>query len=307
MSDGTGVGPGPGPAPAPAPPTPGAGEGPGTTGAAASGAVGAWQDGWTMAMGTLTAVPTPPPSRIDRDVAGRAMALAPVAALVPGGAAALVGLVATVLHVQPLVAAALAVTAAVLANRAFHLDGLADTVDGLAASYDRQKALRIMRTGDSGPAGVCALVLVLAVQVAATAQLLGRPGPWGVGGAVAVACGFSLGRLALVLLCREGVPAARPDGLGVVVAQSVPTTRALGVTAAAVAGHAVLVGCATGDVLTGVLGPVLAVALLVPLVLALVHRVVARLGGISGDVLGAGVEIATAAALVVLAAVVAPA
>ena len=55
-----------------------------------------------------------------------------------------------------------------------HLDGLADVVDGLGAGWDRERALEVMRRGDMGPMGAAAIVLVLLVQAAAVAHLLGE-------------------------------------------------------------------------------------------------------------------------------------
>src|SRR5699024_7478198 len=112
----------------------------------------------------------------------------------------------------PLAVAALAIGLFALGNRGLHLDGLADTADGLAASYDRERALRIMRTGDCGPAGVATLLFVLLLQCAALAGSLAP------GHGVTVAVGVLAGRAVLPLCCVRGVPAARQDGLGTTVA-----------------------------------------------------------------------------------------
>lgn len=242
-------------------------------------------DGLRMAMGTLTAVPVPPPSRIDRTVAGVAMLLAPVAGLVPGLAAAAVAWLAGAAGASPLLGAALAIGTVALATRGLHLDGLADTADGLTAAYDRERALDVMRRGNTGPAGAGALVLVLLVQVAALAQALEWFGP------AAAAVGVATGRAALMIGCARGVPAARPGGLGATVSGTVPR-------AAAVLGLA-LVAAAAG-LLTGPYGAA-GVAVAAIAVVVLLARAVQRLGGITGDVLGASVETATTAALITLA------
>ena len=59
------------------------------------------RDAWLLATGTLTAVRVPPPGRVDRSVAGLAMALAPVAAVPLGVAAALVVLLGNVVGLPP--------------------------------------------------------------------------------------------------------------------------------------------------------------------------------------------------------------
>ncbi|WP_410571565.1 adenosylcobinamide-GDP ribazoletransferase [Amycolatopsis sp. cmx-4-61] len=238
-----------------------------------------------MAVGTLTTVPVPAPRVIDRRVAGGAMLLAPLAALPLAVAAGLVVAAGHAVRLPSLATAALALGAVALGSRGLHLDGLADTADGLGASYDRAKALDVMRRGDSGPTGVATLVLVLLVQVGA---LTTAAGP------VTAAAGVLIGRCTLSLACARGVPSARPEGLGATVAGSVPRTAALAVGVAAAGLAALLPG------LPWWRGP-LSVVLAYAVTGALLWRCTKRLGGVTGDVLGAGVEVAVAAALLALA------
>ena len=174
-------------------------------------------DGLKLSFGTLTVIPVPAPSHIDRAVAGRAMALAPLTQLPLVGVLILWGWVVREVPVPPLVAAASTLVAVTLATRGMHLDGLADTADGLSASYDRVKALEVMRRGNIGPSGVAAVVLVLLVDAAALASLLatGR-------GVVLVCLSLIASRQLLAWGCAAGVPSARPEGLGATVAGSVP-------------------------------------------------------------------------------------
>ena len=243
-------------------------------------------DGVRLAVGTLTAVPVPAPRRIDRNVAAVAMTLAPLAGLVPGLAAGATAWAAGTLGASALVAAALALGVVALTTRGLHLDGLADTADGLAAAYDRERALAVMRRGDTGPAGAATLVLVLLVQATALAQALGRFGP------AAAVVGVVAGRAALTLGCTRGVPSARPEGLGATVAGAVPRTATALVTVAVAAAAALVVGDARGAA-----APAAGLAV----VALLLVRVTRRLGGVTGDVLGACVETATTATLVTLA------
>jgi adenosylcobinamide-GDP ribazoletransferase len=184
---------------------------------------------------------------------------------------------------------AVAVAAAeALVTRAMHLDGLADTADGLSAGYDATSSLRAMKASDIGPSGVAAVVLVLLGQVASLAVLL--PSPEGTALAVLA---WLWSRHAVAWACRSGVPAAQPSGLGAMVAGSVPplllavATLAC-TTVAAVVG--VSVGAAWWHLLVGALAAVLAG-------LAVVARCRRRLGGVTGDVLGAVVEVALTAGL----------
>jgi adenosylcobinamide-GDP ribazoletransferase len=243
-------------------------------------------DALRLTFGTLTAVRVTAPRRIDRRVGALAMILAPLAGLVPGLTAGAVAWGVASAGGAPLLAAALALGAATLVTRGLHLDGLADTADGLSAAYDRDRALDVMRRGDTGPAGAAALVLVLLVQVAALAQAIDRHGP------VAVVVAVVAGRTALAIACRRGVPSARPEGLGATVAGSVhPAAVLLGPAVTAAAAWS-----AIGD-----LSGAAAVGAAAVAVLILLARSVRRLGGVTGDVLGACVETATTTAAVTLA------
>jgi adenosylcobinamide-GDP ribazoletransferase len=240
-----------------------------------------------MAVGTLTVVPVRAPV-VDRVTAGRAMVLAPLVGLLLWLPVTALLWLAGEAGLSPLLAAALGVGLLALFTRAMHLDGLADTADGLGSGRPSDGALEVMRRGDVGPFGVVALLLVLLVQVAALAQLVSAGhGGLGVGAALVVS------RLALPLACLRGIPAARPDGLGSVVAGSVSRPMALVAALLAVAALAALAAATRAD-------PVLpAVALLGLLAgIAVGWRAVRRLGGITGDVLGALVEVTLTAALV---------
>jgi adenosylcobinamide-GDP ribazoletransferase len=249
-------------------------------------------DAARLAVGTLTVVPVRPPRTVDPAVAGWAMAVAPLvgAGLAAGGAAALwlLGLAAS----PPLLAASLVLGLLTLLTRGMHLDGLADTADGLGSGRPAAAALEVMRRGDVGPFGVVTLVLVLLVQVTALGALLDA----GVGG-VGLLLALVVSRLVLPVLCWRNVPAARDSGLGRGVAGSVDPARIL--VALALATGVLVVPVAVGAL---DLGPALAAALLALLAGALVAgHAVRRLGGVTGDVLGAGVETTFATALTVLA------
>ena len=247
-------------------------------------------DGLRLAVGTLTAVPVGPPARTDRSTARVAMLLAPVAVLPLGLAAAAVGAVGVAVSLPAPVVAVLLVGVVALGSRGLHLDGLADTADGLGSGYHRDRALDVMRRGNTGPMGVSTLLLVLLAQVAAAATVLSRP--WG---AVAIAVLVCLSRTALFLACAAGVPAARPNGLGAAVAGVVPRAAA-GIGLLLAAGVAAFALVITGS--RWWLG-IVAVVVAAAVTAGLLARCVRRFGGITGDVLGAAIEIDLAALLVV--------
>ena len=237
-------------------------------------------DGLRLAISLLTIVPvTRAPDQLA--AAARAMVWAPVVGLLLGLAAAGTMAASETAGHPPLLAAVLGVTALAFLTRGLHLDGLADTADGLGTGRPAPDALAVMRTGDVGPFGVVSLVLTLVIQVAAAAQA----------GPLALLAAATVGRVAMTAACRRGVPAARADGLGALVASSVRPLHAALLAFVALAAAVPL----------GWLGP-LAVAGGLLAGELLLWRCVRRLGGITGDVLGAVCEIAVAATLVVLAA-----
>ncbi len=250
-----------------------------------------------LSLGTLTAFPTKPPGTVDRGVGSWAMTLAPpVGALLSMVAAGFVWLLARG-PASPMLVAALTIGLLALLTRGIHLDGLADTVDGLGSAKPPAAALEVMRRSDVGPFGVVTLLLVLLAQTAALAQAVAREQ-----GAVALVLALVVSRLLLPMVCSRGIPAARPAGLGRLVAGSVSGLQLLvAVTIAGVvlAGTWALAQAAAGA--PGPLGPASAglVALLAGALLC--RHCVRRLGGVTGDVMGACVEASFTAALVTLA------
>ena len=227
-----------------------------------------------------------------------AMAWAPAVGLLLGVIASAVLLVADhPLGTGPLTAAGLAIGSLALLSRGLHLDGLADLADGLASGKPAPEALDIMRRSDIGPLGTVTLILTLLIQVAALSQA--ESAGHGRGPAALIAAVVT-GRLALTWACRRGVAAARPDGLGALVAESVRPAIPAAATAATLAAAAAAV-VISAAVVGKPLGWTLPVAILAGLGAAFVvqRHAVRRLGGITGDVLGALAEIATTVTLVV--------
>jgi adenosylcobinamide-GDP ribazoletransferase len=243
--------------------------------------------GLLLALSWLTVLPVragaPPPA-----VAAAAIRWAPLVGALLGAAAGALLLGLTALAVPPLAGGLLAVGFLALATRGMHLDGLADTADGLGCYGPPERALAVMRGGSAGPFAVVTLIVVLGTQAVSLAALASR----GTGAVLAVALAAAAGRAGFGWVCRRGVPAARPGGLGATVAGSQPWwVAALWWVALAAAGYG----------LAGPRGP-LAVALAAAVVVALSRHTARRFTGMTGDVLGAASELATTAALLVLAA-----
>lgn len=248
--------------------------------------------GLRLSVTLLTVIPLRgPAAEPRRATVAAAMAWAPAVGLLLGSIAAAVLVTADRLFgAGPLTAAGLAVAALALMTRGLHLDGLADLADGLGSGQPAAIALDIMRRSDIGPFGIVTLVLTLVIQVGALAHAEAAGGSRGPAALIAAAV---TGRLALTWACRRGVAAARPSGLGAMVAGTVRPAVAAGITLAALAG-------AVSVVRTGLTLPLAVVAGLAA-AFVLQRHAVRRLGGITGDVLGALIETAATVALVVAA------
>lgn len=190
-------------------------------------------------------------------------------------------------------AALSAVAVAAYLTRGLHLDGLADVADGLGSGRPPQQAVAIMQRSDIGPFGVVALVLSLLLQVGLLDVLTAAHGWRGL--AVGLLVALPAGRAAALWSCRRGVPAAAGSKLGAWVAGSVASGAGAVVLAAL---------CGVAAVLTALLGspwPGLLAVFAACCAGALLERVARRrFGGITGDVLGASVEIGQTAALLTL-------
>lgn len=246
--------------------------------------------GLRLALSTFTVLPVPLGS-IDRRVGRAAMVTAPLVGALLGAVlgTAAVGLRAA--GASALLAAAVTVVLEVLLTRALHMDGIADTADALGSYRSGTEALAIMKRSDIGPFGVAAIVLVLLVEVSALVSILTWSWPHCVLAMTAIG---AAGRLAVTAACSTRVPAARKEGLGAMVASTVGPVQLA-------AASLLVMGLAVPVVAHRPWQGPLAVFLALIGVAALVRQATRRFGGVTGDVLGASVEVATVVVAVTLA------
>jgi adenosylcobinamide-GDP ribazoletransferase len=250
-----------------------------------------------MAISLFTAIPAGVSGTLDDDVAARAILWLPAIGLLLGGVGGGVMLGAGRLNATGpgrLLGAALAVAAIAVLTGGLHLDGLADTADGLGSRRPAADALEIMRRSDIGPMGVGALVLALLIQVTAVAAIPRLPLA-----TAALVLAEVTGRVSVVIATSS--PAARPGGFGALVAdRTTAAERAL--TASALACAVAAAGLTAGGPALAVRG--LAATLAGLLAGWLLQRTARRrLGGTTGDVFGAILQVSATTALVVAALV----
>lgn len=183
-----------------------------------------------------------------------------------------------------LLAATLAVALELAVTGALHVDGLADSVDGLAGR-DAGHSLEIMRDHALGVYGGSALALDLLAKTVALATLAE-------GGAVLpVVAAFAVSRAAPLPLAA-GLPYARPNGgTGRLLADRLGVRGAVGGLALAVA-----LAVATSGVRS--LATLACLAVVTVAVGVLARR---RIAGVTGDVMGAAIELTATLALIVAA------
>lgn len=234
------------------------------------------------ALGLLSRLPLPV---TDGARAAQAAWAYPLAGLVLGALAALVGIIATALGLPSLAVALLVLAALVMLTGAMHEDGLADTADGLWGGWDRAARLEIMRDSRIGTYGVVALVLSLAARGAALWMLYEISTS---AASLALLVSATLSRATMPVMMRA-LPHARTDGLSHRVGRVTTPTAALGA--------GVGIGIALLCLGTGLIAP-LVFAALVSFGLALIAK--RKIGGQTGDILGATQQLSEIAILFAL-------
>ncbi|HQY43248.1 MAG TPA: adenosylcobinamide-GDP ribazoletransferase [Paracoccaceae bacterium] len=207
----------------------------------------------------------------------------PVVGLVVGGISALIWWLALAIGLPPLPAAVLAVLAGTLATGGLHEDGLADLADGFGGGKDKTRRLEIMRDSRIGSYGALGIGFSLLLRVGALAGL--------------GACDGALALIALGAASRAMMPAAlhlmpaaREDGLG----------RAAG----GVGQRPALLALAIGFAALWLTGPaaLATAAAMVVAAIGLGWLALRRIGGQTGDVLGAMQQVAELAGWLALSA-----
>jgi len=183
----------------------------------------------------------------------------------------------------PTVAAALSAAALGQITGAFHHDGLADMADAFGGGWTQEQRLEILKDSRLGTYGVTALIFVIIVEIAALSALAG----WLAMAATAAAHMVSRAVASFMMIIARP---ARDSGLGVDYLQGLSRPAVIGVSLLVAAAVVALFGVVALPVIVGAYG---AGALVVRLAIS-------KIGGISGDVLGAVQQIAKIVTLVII-------
>ncbi|MES2667171.1 MAG: adenosylcobinamide-GDP ribazoletransferase [Pseudomonadota bacterium] len=209
----------------------------------------------------------------------------PLVGAVVGGLVAVAAATAQAIGLPAGVTAALVLALLAALTGGLHEDGLADTADGLFGGWTRDRRLEIMKDSRIGSYGALALIFVMLAKWSALVAIVTAEGL-----APALIAAGALSRAAMAVVMAS-LPPARDTGL------SRSVGRPGGKTAAVAVGLALVIGGAA-------IGPALLAALalitLTTTALALIAR--ARIGGQTGDILGATQQLADLAALTMIAA-----
>lgn len=245
----------------------------------------------TLAAATMLLTRVPVPVSTASVSPARAAALYPLVGAVIGAVVAGVAIGGG--HLWPvLIAATVAVAAEVVLTGALHLDGLADCADGMAGR-GREHRLQIMKDHTIGVYAGATLVVHLLLKVAALAGLLQALRPEEL---LLLLIGlYAASRGAMLPLARF-LPYARAEGTGRDVVEGLDARQlAIGLGLVLVAGAGVVWVRPWGALLMAV------VVVITTLVVGLLaHR---RLGGVTGDVLGASAELTLLAVMLAAVAV----
>ncbi|WP_457647001.1 adenosylcobinamide-GDP ribazoletransferase [Profundibacter sp.] len=211
----------------------------------------------------------------------------PLVGLIIGALAAALGWIALALGLSAPITAALVITAQVVMTGAMHEDGLADTFDGLWGGWDKERRLEIMKDSQIGTYGVIALVMSLMLRWTAITALIHS------GTLFMTLIAATLSRMPMVFIMAT-LPHARDGGLSASVGRAAKDTAGMALALA-------LLTIFIAPLPTGIFA--LIAATLAATAIALIA--LRKIGGQTGDILGASQQFAEIAALVTFATLLA--
>ncbi|MBN8532621.1 MAG: adenosylcobinamide-GDP ribazoletransferase [Rhizobiales bacterium] len=218
----------------------------------------------------------------------------PIAGLIIGVIGGLAGALAMLAGLSPMIAASLTLATLVIITGCFHEDGLADACDGLWGGMTPERRLEIMKDSRIGSYGAAGLALSLLIRFAALSELFRLMGPY---------AGLAIPAVASFSRAISFVPAAMLNPAatkGLAALAPMPGLRALPLPLAI--GGAVFAGtCLLLDLAPALWMAIAPLALVLMLAISLMRR---KIGGFTGDLLGATQQLAEMALLLTFAAAI---
>ncbi len=170
------------------------------------------------------------------------------------------------------IGAFLAVTTIIIVTGGLHLDGISDTFDGFLSARKKEKVLEIMKDSRVGTYGVVAIILDILLKYITVSQLEGNVPLY-----LALSCGN--GRLIAVLILSFAKN-ARPGGMGDMFSSSNPQKY-------------VIAGGIIYSIIILLINPLFLISIGISILAALImiYKAYKIIGGFTGDILGASIEI----------------
>ena len=249
------------------------------------GLISRWCREIVVAGAFLTRLPFSTNSPVKVSDLGSSVHMFPIVGSIAGSLGAAALWIASQINLNPIASGAIGLAAVIWITGALHEDGLADFFDGISA-WDRDRRLQIMRDSSIGAFGVLALIIAIIFKVSILADLLTKGVAFS---ALIAAVAISRGMMPLLMYFMKP---ARADGLGSEAGR--PSGKAVGMAV-------IISGLISGILFDGwsVILILFSAAIAVMGLGLLAQR---RLGGYTGDVLGAAQQFAEIAVLVVVGA-----
>jgi adenosylcobinamide-GDP ribazoletransferase len=202
----------------------------------------------------------------------RGIAWFPLAGAVIGILTGLVFYIMKSVHFGPLVTGAVVASFVVLVTGGLHIDGLADFCDGVFSGQDKARMMEIMKDSRIGTFGTLSIVMLLILKTSSYFEL------YGVKSVAAAILMPVYSRLCAVILCYGASP-AKEGGMGNLFIGKV---RRKDLYIALICTFAF-----------SLVNPLMLIILLVNAMFTLLFRTyaVSKLGGLTGDVIGASIEL----------------
>lgn len=250
-------------------------------------------DDIARAAGFLSRLPMPARHFEDHDGSlTRASGMFPAAGLIIGLCPGLAILILSAVNANAALAALLALTILIGVTGALHEDGLADSADSFGARGGREQMLEIMKDSRIGTYGVLALMVSFALRALALTIIISVIGGWG---AFLMLLGVAAASRAAMVWHWSALPPARQNGVAASV--GAPDDRALNL--ALISGAIIYMLFVT--LASGLITAALGLALLAAVARQWTSMVRSRLGGHTGDTIGATQQIGETVCLTALA------